>query len=70
VVAAREPVGWSAIALPLGAQVFALGTQVYGYFRELPRVERLLTIAVLLIAIAQIVILASTTARHLVRAAG
>ncbi|RBY76074.1 hypothetical protein DQ238_18065 [Geodermatophilus sp. TF02-6] len=48
-------VGWSAVVLPLGAQVFAVATQVYAYFYELPRLERLLTIAVLGIGIAQII---------------
>ena len=48
--------GWPAIALPLAAQVLAVGIQAYGYFHELPKSERVLTIAVLLIAIVQIVI--------------
>jgi hypothetical protein len=52
----REITGWPAIALPLFAQVFALATQVYGWFRPLPAAERLLTIAVLIIGIAQIVV--------------
>jgi hypothetical protein len=51
----REITGWPAILLPVGAQTFAVATQVYGYFRPLPAAERLLTIAVLLIGIAQIV---------------
>jgi hypothetical protein len=50
-----EPVGWPAIILPLGAQIFAVATQVYGYFAPLPRTERLLTIAVLGIGIAQVI---------------
>jgi hypothetical protein len=52
----RDVTGWAAIALPLGAQLVALATQVYGYVRPLPPAERLLTIAVLLVGIAQIVI--------------
>lgn len=52
----REITGWPAIALPLGAQLFAVVTQVYGYFRPLPAPERLLTIAVLIIGIAQIIV--------------
>lgn len=54
--ASREITGWPAIALPLGAQLFAVGTQVYGWFRPLPNAERLLTIAVLAVGIAQIVV--------------
>jgi hypothetical protein len=57
--ATRPPsqvVGWRAIVLPLSAQLFALGTQIYGWFLPLPRTERLLTIAVLGIGAAQIII--------------
>jgi hypothetical protein len=52
----REITGWPAIALPLGAQLFAVGTQVYGYFWPLPATERLLTIGVLVVGIAQIIV--------------
>jgi hypothetical protein len=52
----REITGWPAIALPLGAQVFAVATQVYGYFWPLPLGERLLTMAVLVVGIAQIIV--------------
>jgi hypothetical protein len=52
----REITGWPAIVLPLGAQLFAVATQVYGYFRPLPAAERLLTIAVLIIGVAQIIV--------------
>src|SRR5689334_21331852 len=52
----RQITGWRAIALPLGAQLVAVATQIYGWFRPLPNAERLLTIAVLAIAIAQIVV--------------
>ncbi len=52
----REITGWPAIALPVGAQLFAVATQIYGYVRELPATERLLTIGVLAIGIVQIVV--------------
>jgi hypothetical protein len=52
----REITGWPAIVLPLGAQLFAVATQVYGYFRPLPVAERLLTIAVLIVGVAQIIL--------------
>ncbi len=52
----REITGWPAIVLPLGAQLFAVATQVYGWFWPLPAAERLLTIAVLVIGIAQIIV--------------
>ena len=54
--ASREITGWPAIALPLGAQLFAMATQIYGYVHELPPAERLLTIGVLAIGVAQIVV--------------
>ena len=54
--ASREITGWRAIVLPLGAQLVAVATQVYGWFRPLPNAERLLTIGVLAIAIAQIIV--------------
>jgi hypothetical protein len=54
--ASREITGWRAIALPLGAQFVAVATQIYGWFRPLPAAERLLTIAILAIAIAQIIV--------------
>ncbi|MDD7939180.1 hypothetical protein PHK61_12210 [Actinomycetospora lutea] len=52
----REITGFPAIVLPLGAQLVALATQVYGWYRPLPPVERLLTIAVLAVGIAQIIV--------------
>ena len=52
----REITGWPAIALPLGAQLFAVVTQIYGYVHALPAAERLLTIGVLAVGIAQIVV--------------
>lgn len=51
-----EVYGWKAIALPLAAQCFALALQVYGLFTSVPLAERALTIAVLLIAIVQIIV--------------
>ena len=54
-----EPIevsGWRAIALPLAAQVVAIAVQIYAYFRELPASERLLTAAVLVIAVLQIIL--------------
>ncbi|MEJ2865547.1 hypothetical protein [Actinomycetospora flava] len=52
----REITGFPAIVLPLGAQLVALATQIYGWYRPLPPVERLLTIAVLAVGIAQIIV--------------
>jgi hypothetical protein len=52
----REVTGWRAIALPLVAQCVAISIQAYAYFDELPRIERALTIVVLLIAIVQIIV--------------
>ena len=52
----REVTGWAAIALPLAAQVMAVSIQIFGFFHEIPRSERALTVLVLIIAIAQIVI--------------
>jgi hypothetical protein len=51
----RVVTGWPAIALPLAAQGLAVAIQIYGFFFELPRSERILTVAVLLIAMVQIV---------------
>jgi len=50
-----EVSGWRAIALPLAAQALAIGLQIYAYFHEVPRSERLLTVAVLVISMVQIV---------------
>jgi hypothetical protein len=52
----RRVTGWLAVALPLVAQVFAVSIQMYGIFAEIPRIERGLTVVVLLIAIVQIVV--------------
>lgn len=52
----REVRGWPAIAMPLAAQGLAAATQIYGFFYEIPRSERILTLIVLLIAMVQIVV--------------
>lgn len=52
----RQVTGWPAIALPLAAQGLAAAIQVYGFFYEIPRSERILTLIVLLIAMVQIVV--------------
>jgi hypothetical protein len=51
-----EVVGWRAIALPVTAQVLAVGIQVYGLFHHLGDAERVITLVVLLVAIAQIIV--------------
>jgi hypothetical protein len=51
-----RPTGWRAIALPLAAQAIAAAIQVYGLFVELGPSERIVTIAVLVIAMVQIII--------------
>jgi hypothetical protein len=48
--------GWRAIALPVAAQMLAIGLQVYALFFEVNRSERIFTIIVLLIATVQIII--------------
>jgi hypothetical protein len=48
--------GWRVIALPVAAQVVAVVIQIYAYFHHIPESERLLTAAVLVLAIVQIVI--------------
>lgn len=55
-VPVRHDTGWPAIALPLGAQLFALAIQVHGYFNNIPPAERLLAVAILTIGLAQIVV--------------
>jgi hypothetical protein len=52
----RPVTGWRAIALPVAAQLFAIGIQIYAFFDELARSERVLTVLVLIIAVVQIVI--------------
>jgi hypothetical protein len=48
--------GWSAIALPLLAQMVAVTIQVVGLFHDIPPIERALTIVVLLMVMVQIVV--------------
>jgi diguanylate cyclase len=48
-----RPTGWRAIVLPLAASALALATQVYSYFHEIPAGGRPLTIAVVLLGMAQ-----------------
>ena len=48
--------GWRAIILPVAAQLFAAGIQVYAFFHEIGRSERLVTLIVLIVATVQIVI--------------
>jgi hypothetical protein len=50
------PAGWRAIALPLGAQALPAAIQVYGLINPLGETERLVTISVLLVAMAQIIV--------------
>jgi hypothetical protein len=50
-----EVVGWRAIALPITAQALAVGIQVYSVFHELGSAERIITLVVLLVSMAQIV---------------
>jgi hypothetical protein len=50
----RELYGWSAVALALIAQAIAAAIQIFGFFHEIPRSERIITLVVLVIAIVQI----------------
>ena len=52
----RELSGWPAVALPLTAQVVAAAIQIYGFFHEIPRSERIFTFAVLVLTTVQIAI--------------
>ncbi len=52
----REVYGWPAIVLPLIAQVIAIAIQIYGFFYEIPRSERIFTLIVLVIATIQIAV--------------
>jgi hypothetical protein len=58
--------GWRVIALPVVAQMLALSLQVYGFFFDVPRTERIFTIVVLLIATVQIVVTRPRPARRIV----
>jgi hypothetical protein len=51
-----EVYGWRAIALPVAAQLCALGIQVFALFHELGRSERIVTLVVLIVATVQIVV--------------
>ena len=55
-LAPRRATGWPAIALPLAIQALAASIQLYAFFHEIPRSERILTVIVLLIAMFQIVL--------------
>jgi diguanylate cyclase len=50
----REVYGWPAVVLPLIAQGVAAAIQLYGFFHEIPRSERIITLVVLVIAMIQI----------------
>jgi hypothetical protein len=52
----REVTGWSAIALAIAAQALAVSIQIYAFFHEIPRSERILTVIVLVIGMIQIVV--------------
>jgi hypothetical protein len=52
----RALTGWSAIALPLVAQVLAAAIQIYAVFHTIPPSERIMTAIVLIIAMVQIII--------------
>ena len=52
----REVYGWPAIVLPLLAQAIAIAIQIYGFFHEIPRSERIFTLIVLVIATIQIAV--------------
>jgi hypothetical protein len=52
----REVTGWSAIALAIAAQALGASIQTYAIFDEIPTSERILTVAVLIIAMIQIVV--------------
>ncbi len=54
---ARTPdiVGWKAVALPVSVQAIAVAIQIYAFNHELPESERILTIAVLVLAMVQII---------------
>lgn len=50
-----ELLGWKAVALPVGVQAVAVAIQIYALNHELPESERILTVAVLLLAMVQII---------------
>lgn len=51
-----EVTGLRAVALPLLAQAFAAGIQIYAFFFEINRIERVVTVAVLIVASVQIIL--------------
>ncbi|MBV8943186.1 MAG: hypothetical protein JO240_15780 [Solirubrobacterales bacterium] len=55
-LAPRTITGWPAIALPLTAQALAAAIQLYAFFHEVARSERLLTVCILIISMVQIAI--------------
>jgi hypothetical protein len=52
----REVTGWRVIVLAIAAQALAASIQIYAIFDEIPVSERILTVAVLIIAMIQIVV--------------
>jgi hypothetical protein len=52
----RKVTGWTAIALPLAIGALAVAIQLYAFFHEIPRSERILTVIVLLIGMFQLVL--------------
>jgi hypothetical protein len=54
--ARSEPFGWRAIVLAIAAQVFAGTLQIYGLFHPVDWSERVVTLAVLVVATVQIVV--------------
>jgi hypothetical protein len=52
----REVTGWTAIALPLVAQTFAVSIQIYGLFVDIPTIERALAVVVMVMVVVQIVL--------------
>lgn len=55
-LAPRKVKGWAVIALPLASAALAASIQLYAFFDEIPRSERILTVIVLLIGMFQIVL--------------
>jgi hypothetical protein len=52
----ERPYGWRALALPIAAQLCALGTQAWGLVHNLGESERIMTIAVLGVVVIQLCI--------------
>jgi hypothetical protein len=51
---ARHLYGWREVALPMACQLLAVAIQVYAFFHEIPRSERILALAVLAVVIVQV----------------